>query len=148
MVERILDSAKSRGNKVMYCVIYLAPQDYHRYHAPTNFIANYRRHIAGFLEPVMPSYLKKHKNVLKENERVHLLGEWSYGFFAMSFIGALNVGSIKIHFDDVLKSNAKNPLSPYILDKNYTLLLNQEDSLSVHGNKFIRIPELKNANVN
>ena len=134
MVERILDSAKDRGNKVMYCVIYLAPQDYHRYHSPTYFVANYRRHIAGYLEPVMPSYLKNHKNVLKENERVNLLGEWSHGFFAMSFVGALNVGSITLHFDDVLKSNVKVPEAPYIQDKNYTLLMNQEDSLNVHGN--------------
>jgi len=49
MIERILDSAKDRGNKVKYCVIYLAPGDYHRYHSPTYFTANYRRHIAGYL---------------------------------------------------------------------------------------------------
>ena len=94
MVERIVDSVKDRGNKVMYVIIYLAPQDYHRYHSPCFFTANYRRHIAGFLEPVMPAYLKKHKNVLKENERVNLLGDWKNGFFAISFVGALNVGSI------------------------------------------------------
>jgi phosphatidylserine decarboxylase len=84
----------------MFAVIYLAPQDYHRYHSPAHFTANYRRHIAGYLEPVMPSYLKKHKDVLKENERVNVLGEWAHGFFAISFIGALNVGSIKLLFDD------------------------------------------------
>ena len=93
----------------------------------------------------MPSYLKKHKNVLKDNERVHLLGEWAHGFFAMSFIGALNVGSITLHFDDVLKSNIRTPEAPYILDKNYTLLMNHEDSLNVHGNQFIKIPQLKKA---
>ena len=119
MIERIIDSAVDRGNKVMYCVIYLAPQDYHRYHSPAYFVANYRRHIAGYLEPVMPSYLAKHKNVLKENERVNLLGEWSHGFFSMSFIGALNVGSILLHFDEGLKSNVKHPSEPYISDKNY-----------------------------
>ena len=100
MIERILDSAKDRGNKVKYCVIYLAPGDYHRYHSPAYFTANYRRHIAGYLEPVMPSYLQKHKDVLKNNERVNVLGDWKHGFFAISFIGALNVGSIKLHFDD------------------------------------------------
>jgi phosphatidylserine decarboxylase len=122
MIERIVDSAVGRGNKLMYCVIYLAPGDYHRYHSPAYFVANYRRHITGYLEPVMPSYLKNHKNVLKENERVNLLGEWAHGFYSMSFIGALNVGSIVLHFDDVLKSNVKSPLEPYIHDKNYQLL--------------------------
>ena len=50
----------------------------------------------------MPSYLQKHRDVLKQNERVNLLGDWAHGFFAISFIGALNVGSIKINFDDLL----------------------------------------------
>jgi len=57
----------------------------------------------------MPSYLEKHKDVLKNNERVNVLGDWRHGFFAISFIGALNVGSIKLHFDDKLKSNMKKP---------------------------------------
>jgi len=41
----------------MYLIIYLAPGDYHRYHSPASFIANYRRHIVGYLEPVRPDYL-------------------------------------------------------------------------------------------
>jgi len=52
-----MDSVNSRGNKVMYCVIYLAPQDYHRYHSPTALNIHYRRHIPGYLAPVMPAYL-------------------------------------------------------------------------------------------
>ena len=56
-----------------------------------------------------PSYLEKHKDVLKDNERVNVLGEWSSGFFAISFIGALNVGSIKLLFDDQLLTNMKSP---------------------------------------
>lgn len=125
MIERLVDSATARGNKLLYCVIYLAPGDYHRYHSPAYFVANYRRHITGYLEPVMPSYLKKHKNVLKDNERVNLLGEWTHGFFTISFIGALNVGSIKLHFDDVLKSNVKTPADQFFHDKNYQLLLSE-----------------------
>lgn len=61
----------------------------------------------------MPSYLQKHRDVLKQNERVNLLGDWAHGFFAISFIGALNVGSIKINFDDLLKTNIKKPVQPY-----------------------------------
>ena len=98
MIERIIDSAKERGNKVMYCVLYLSPADYHRYHSPAFFTANYRRHIAGYLQPVDPRYLERHKDVLKNNERVNILGDWAHGFFAISFIGAFNVGSVKLHF--------------------------------------------------
>ena len=52
MMEGMLKSAKDRGNKITFCVIYLAPQDYHRYHSPTIFTASYRRHIAGYLDTV------------------------------------------------------------------------------------------------
>jgi phosphatidylserine decarboxylase len=119
LTESLIQSATSRGNKVMFAVIYLAPQDYHRYHSPAHFTANYRRHIAGYLEPVRPDYLEKHKDVLKDNERVNVLGEWCHGFFTISFIGALNVGSIKLLFDDQLSSNVKLPKQPYFVDRNY-----------------------------
>ena len=103
-------------------VVYLAPGDYHRFHSPTTFTANYRRHIPGYLQPVDPRYLKGHKDVLKTNERVNLLGDWEHGFFAMSFVGALNVGSIKLHFDNSLLSNIVNPGKTPFQDKNYGTL--------------------------
>jgi len=89
----------------------------------------------------MPAYVAKHKDVLKNNERVNVLGDWSNGFFAMSFIGALNVGSINLHFDEVIKTNLATPAYPYINDKNYLLLLNQEDDESLFGNQFLKVPK-------
>ena len=74
--ERLIQAAVDRGNKVVYMVVYLAPGDYHRFHSPASFTASYRRHIAGYLEPVDPRYLKGHRDVLKTNERVNLLGDW------------------------------------------------------------------------
>lgn len=130
---RIITSAKERGRKVMFIVIYLAPGDYHRYHSPASFTASYRRHLPGYLEPVDPRYLKKHRDVLKNNERVNLLGDWTFGFFAVSFVGATNVGSIKIHFDDVLKTNVASPSFPFINDRNYA-------TLSAADNAFFAFP--------
>lgn len=46
----------------------------------------------------------------------------------MSFIGALNVGSIKLLFDDELKTNLKKPSEPYLLDRNYSTLNASESS--------------------
>ena len=51
----------------------------------------------------------------------------------MSFIGALNVGSIVLNFDEVLKSNVKHPAEPYINDKNYQLLFNQTEQSDIYG---------------
>jgi len=90
---------------------------------------------------VKPDYVNKHKDVLKDNERVNILGEWSHGFFSMSFIGALNVGSICLLFDDELKTNIKSPQSPYIVDRNYQTLGENEGA-------FLTYPVLKKKVVN
>ena len=51
-----------------------------------------------------------------------MFGDWTYGFFSISFVGATNVGSVKIHFDDSLKTNLSTPQVPYINDRNYATL--------------------------
>ena len=57
-----------------------------------------------------------------------MFGEWAHGIITMSFIGALNVGSIYLHFDDSLKTNVSKPEHPYISDKNYLLLMKEDES--------------------
>jgi len=51
--------------------------------------------------------------VLKDNERVSLFGDWHFGFFGMSFVGATNVGSISLNWDDTLATNVKKPKAPF-----------------------------------
>lgn len=73
-VPELLRKVKERGNKLFYMVIYLSPGDYHRFHSPAIHTALYRRHICGYLSPVKPSYVRKHKDVFKNNERVNIFG--------------------------------------------------------------------------
>jgi phosphatidylserine decarboxylase len=108
-----VEEIKSRGNKLFFMVIYLAPSDYHRYHSPAIFQSFFRRHIVGYLDPVKPAYVNRHRDVFRNNERANLFGQWVNGFFLMSFVGALNVGSIKLHFDPKLRTNRANPSEPY-----------------------------------
>jgi phosphatidylserine decarboxylase len=121
------------GNALFFCVVYLAPGDYHRFHSPTNWVVQTRRHFAGKfsvnmynsdiyidffafsnclgeLFSVSPYFVNLLQNLFVLNERVALLGKWKYGFFAMIPVGATNVGSIKINFDEALKTNQKEDI--------------------------------------
>jgi phosphatidylserine decarboxylase len=89
------------GNGLFFAVVYLAPGDYHRFHSPTAWVVEKRRHFAGELYSVAPYVAKRLHNLFVLNERVALLGRWRYGFFSMVPVGATNVGSIVINFDKV-----------------------------------------------
>jgi len=108
-VKELISKVSARGNKLYASVIYLAPGDYHRFHSCGSWSALSRRHIPGYLAPVKPSYVAGHKDVFKTNERVNIFGQWAKGFMMTSFVGALNVGSIRLHFDPTLTTNKLLP---------------------------------------
>lgn len=89
-----------------YCVIYLAPGDYHRFHSPVSWVVERRRHFAGELYSVSPFLVKNLPGLFTLNERVVLLGRWRWGFFSYTPVGATNVGSIKVNFDAELRTNS------------------------------------------
>ena len=89
-----------------YIVVYLAPGDYHRFHSPTSWVAEKRRHFAGELYSVSPYLQRTLPGLFTLNERVVLLGRWRWGFFSFTPVGATNVGSIKINFDSELRTNS------------------------------------------
>ncbi|GAA5991663.1 hypothetical protein JCM10908_001083 [Rhodotorula pacifica] len=100
------------GNKLYFTVIYLAPGDYHRFHSPTSWVVERRRHFAGELFSVSPWMVGKLADLFVLNERVAMLGRWRYGFFSMIPVGATNVGSIRVNFDSSLRTNS--PLRPVV----------------------------------
>lgn len=89
-----------------YCVIYLAPGDYHRFHSPVSWVVESRRHFAGELYSVSPYLQRTLPGLFTLNERVVLLGRWRWGFFSYTPVGATNVGSIKVNFDRELRTNS------------------------------------------
>ncbi|KAL2258699.1 hypothetical protein VTK26DRAFT_7882 [Humicola hyalothermophila] len=93
-------------HRLYYAVIYLAPGDYHRFHSPTNWVVERRRHFAGELYSVSPYLQRTLPGLFTLNERVVLLGRWRWGFFGYVPVGATNVGSIKINFDRELRTNS------------------------------------------
>ncbi|KAM7201851.1 Phosphatidylserine decarboxylase domain containing protein [Rhypophila sp. PSN 637] len=101
----LLSESENRSS-LYYAVIYLAPGDYHRFHSPTNWVVESRRHFAGELFSVSPYLQRTLPGLFTLNERVVLLGRWRWGFFSYVPVGATNVGSIKINFDRELRTNS------------------------------------------
>lgn len=100
-------SASSKTpTSLYYCVIYLAPGDYHRFHSPASWVVENRRHFAGELYSVSPYLQRTLPGLFTLNERVVLLGRWRWGFFSYTPVGATNVGSIVINFDKELRTNS------------------------------------------
>ncbi|ODA78535.1 hypothetical protein RJ55_05916 [Drechmeria coniospora] len=98
--------SENKSTSLYYAVVYLAPGDYHRFHSPTNWVVERRRHFAGELFSVSPYLQRTLPALFTLNERVVLLGRWRYGFFSYIPVGATNVGSIKVNFDRELRTNS------------------------------------------
>ncbi|KAM9304753.1 phosphatidylserine decarboxylase proenzyme, mitochondrial-like [Gastrophryne carolinensis] len=93
------------ANRLFHHVIYLAPGDYHRFHSPADWIIQHRRHFPGTLLSVSPQVARWMPGLFCENERVLLSGQWQFGFFSLTAVGATNVGSIRIYGDEDLHTN-------------------------------------------
>ncbi|XP_074597586.1 phosphatidylserine decarboxylase proenzyme, mitochondrial-like isoform X2 [Brevipalpus obovatus] len=97
---------QSNSDNCLYCcVIYLAPNDYHRFHSPAQWNVHFRRHFPGQLLSVRPSFVERIKGLFAINERVCYYGSYEHGFFSMTAVGATNVGSVTTYFDRDLKTN-------------------------------------------
>jgi phosphatidylserine decarboxylase len=102
----LFSSTPKSPTALYYVVFYLAPGDYHRFHSPTSWVAEKRRHFAGELYSVSPYLQRTLPGLFTLNERVVLLGKWRWGFFSYTPVGATNVGSIKVNFDSELRTNS------------------------------------------
>ena len=118
-VQEMVDKVKARGNNLMFSILYLSPANYHRFHSPTIHTADYRRHIAGYLSLVHGQYILDHPDVFKVSERVSIFGRWAQGFYFEAPVGATNVGSIKLHYDDTLQTDLFSPPPPFYDDRSY-----------------------------
>ncbi|KAI1768682.1 phosphatidylserine decarboxylase [Hypoxylon sp. FL1150] len=98
--------APNNRTALYYAVVYLAPGDYHRFHSPTSWVVERRRHFAGELYSVSPYLQRTLPGLFTLNERVVLLGRWRWGFFSFVPVGATNVGSIMVNFDRELRTNS------------------------------------------
>ena len=90
------DAAQAQQFKDGYwATVYLAPRNYHRVHMPLAGRLRSSRHIPGRLFPVNPASAAAVPHLLSRNQRRVCLLEGPAGPFALVFVGALIVGSIR-----------------------------------------------------
>ena len=83
-------------DRQLYAVsLYLAPNDYHRYHSPQNLEVNGMKHIPGYRMTVAPNAVS-HMSVLDNNERVVMNASSPFGPLQLAFISATGVGGIQV----------------------------------------------------
>jgi len=99
------DLKTKKTSKLYHCVLYLAPGDYHRIHSPIDWSIDKSRHFPGTLFPISPVFGRFIPNLFALNERIVCSGKWSEGFYSLTAVGAYNVGSISLNFDETVKTN-------------------------------------------
>lgn len=79
--------------------VYLSPRDYHRVHHAFGGKLEEALYFPGRLFPVNEFSLRNFDGVFSRNKRVALFYKTRTFSYAMIFVGALNVGSIRLSFD-------------------------------------------------
>ncbi|KZC10339.1 Phosphatidylserine decarboxylase proenzyme, partial [Dufourea novaeangliae] len=100
-----VEQVKGVTYDLKHFLVYLAPGDYHRFHSPTDWEIEFRKHFQGKLLSVNPRVAKYLPDLFSLNERVIYIGKWAGGFMAYTAVGATNVGSIKVYCDRELQTN-------------------------------------------
>ncbi len=91
-----------------YAVIYLAPHNYHRVHAPWRGEVTHWRYLPGALYPVNATGVARVPGLFTRNERIVGHFETEFGKAAMIMVGATCVGHMTVSFADVA-ANAGHP---------------------------------------
>ena len=89
--------------------LYLSPRDYHRIHAPDDLELEYVHWLDGERYSVAPKVLARRDNVLAGNERTALRVRTARGPYVLVFVGALNVGRIRVVGVEPGRSGALEP---------------------------------------
>jgi phosphatidylserine decarboxylase len=92
-----------------FAIVYLAPPDYHRVHAPATGRVTSMRHVPGTLFPVNRLGIEHIPNLFVANERIVVHQESDrFGPVATILVGAIGVGRISVSFDDVLTNSGRD----------------------------------------
>jgi phosphatidylserine decarboxylase len=95
-----------------FATFYLAPRDYHRFHAPCDGFVARAVHLPGSLWPVNRIGLEGVPGLFAANERicafVRLRADDAGESLALVAVGATLVGKVRVAFDPALSSNTRD----------------------------------------
>jgi phosphatidylserine decarboxylase len=93
-----------------FATIYLAPYNYHRVHMPLDGELESVRYVPGALFSVNGATARSVPRLFARNERVVCRFRTAAGPLAVIFVGALNVGSIRVEgFGDITPARPRAP---------------------------------------
>lgn len=87
-----------------FITFYLSPRDYHRVHSPVAGLITDSYYIPGKLWPVNTWSVANIANLYGVNERIVTVIESDFGRVSVVMIGATNVGSIRMSYDDLISN--------------------------------------------
>lgn len=97
-----------------FVTIYLSPRDYHRVHMPVDGAISGYSYLPGKLYPVNDLGLRLFPKLFAENERLVTFIQSRIGTVALVKVGATNVGSIKVTYDQVETNPKAKRLSEHV----------------------------------
>ncbi len=106
----LLDEPAQTYSSGSVAVIYLAPYNYHRIHAPFDSVIERVKLIPGALWPVNSWGLANIPGLFCANERIVLHGQCALGKWALVMVGATNVGRMELTCCDVKKLSSTQDL--------------------------------------
>lgn len=98
-------SALEKWKGGFYATYYLCPTDYHRVHSPVSGEVTKVTVVPGRLWPVNTWSVKAIRNLFAINERVLVEIKTAHGLVIVVLVGATNVGSMSLAFDERVRSN-------------------------------------------
>ena len=120
------------GGTIM--VIYLAPSDYHRFHAPCDALASKVVHIPGYYDSVNPQVYEVPVQPLVENERqLVLLKTKEFKQIMFIAVGAMAVGRIVMTYKAHRWMNKGDELGYFCFGASTIIMLFEPNTLRITG---------------
>ncbi|MCP5467787.1 MAG: phosphatidylserine decarboxylase [Deltaproteobacteria bacterium] len=110
-----------------YAILYLSPQDYHRFHMPISGKLLKTVYVPGSLYSVSPLTARVIPKIFSRNERAICYFSTGLGTMAMILVGAVGVASIQLMWQEVLKPYSRGKVKTWeYTDKQIEIMQGKE----------------------